>query len=59
MKSNLLYWEFEPIESLSREKLIEIINYLSDENLRLTNDRNKWRECADASKYLLLEDFKK
>lgn len=50
---NILSWKGTPINELTREELIEVINYCGDEIKKLREDRNRWFEAGDPIKYLM------
>lgn len=45
-------WYGQPIESLDKEELYKVINYLVKDIEALNKDKTLWREAADVSKYL-------
>lgn len=47
------YWMGTPITELSKEDLLEVVEYCGKEILRLRQDRDRWRESGDAAKYLM------
>ena len=49
-------WKGNPIDTLPREKLIEIINFLLHEVEALREDRNAWMRSGSAIQYMLQKD---
>lgn len=49
------FWMGKPITELSKEELIEVIDYCMKEISRLRKDRDRWMEAGDAIKYIMLE----
>jgi hypothetical protein len=45
-------WMGNPIDTLPREKLIEIINWLCREAETIREDRNAWMRSGSAVKYM-------
>jgi len=45
-------WKGTPISELSRKELIEVVEWLGVEMLRLRKDRNRWRTAGDPLEYL-------
>lgn len=52
-KNKVSTWMGKPIDDLSREELIEVVNYCGNEIQRLTKDRNRWMKAGDSIKYLM------
>ena len=46
-------WYGKPIDSLSNEEMLEVINYCANELQRLTKDRDRWMKSGDSVKYLM------
>ena len=46
-------WKGQRIEDLSREELIEAINWLASELDEQRNDKARWMKAADPIKYLM------
>jgi hypothetical protein len=42
-----------PIEELTREELLEVVEWLWGDIQSLRSDRDRWRESGDAIKYML------
>jgi hypothetical protein len=53
--SQVSTWCGRPVTELSREELLEVIEYCGTEIQRLTDDRNRWRQSGDALKYLMAD----
>jgi hypothetical protein len=51
-------WMGNPIDTLPREKLIEIINWLRREAETLREDRDAWRRSGSAVKYMFQKQNK-
>ena len=49
-------WMGKPIDTLSREEMLEVINYSCNEIQRLTKDRDRWFRAGDPIKYLMEEN---
>ena len=45
-------WKGVPITELSREELIEVIEYCGKEIIELRRDRDAWLKCGDVAEYL-------
>jgi hypothetical protein len=46
-------WKGKEIDTLSREELIEAVNWFSREMQTLREDRDRWRQSGSAIKYML------
>jgi hypothetical protein len=55
MEQKIVTWKGRMLETLSREELIEIINWLRREAETLREDRDRWRQSGDVIKYLYLK----
>jgi hypothetical protein len=51
-------WKGKEIDTLSREELIEIINWLRREVEALREDRNAWMRSGSAVKYMFQKQNK-
>ena len=51
-------WKGKPIAALSREELIEVVNWFSRELETLREDRNAWMKSGSAVQYMLQKDIK-
>ena len=51
-------WKGKPIAALSREELIEVVNWFSRELETLREDRNAWMKSGSAIQYMLQKDIK-
>ena len=51
-------WKGKPIDTLSREELIEVVNWFSRELETLREDRNAWMKSGSAIQYMLQKDIK-
>ena len=51
-------WKGKPIAALSREELIEVVNWLVRELETLREDRNAWMKRGSAVQYMLQKDIK-
>ena len=49
-------WKGKPIAALSREELIEVVNWFSRELETLRKDRNAWMKSGSAVQYMLQKD---
>ena len=49
-------WKGKPIAALSREELIEAVNFLLHEMEALREDRNAWMKSGSAVQYMLQKD---
>lgn len=49
-------WKGKPIDTLSREELIEVVNWFSRELETLREDRNAWMKSGSAVQYMLQKD---
>lgn len=49
-------WKGKPIAELSREELIEVVNWFSRELETLREDRNAWMKSGSAVQYMLQKD---
>lgn len=55
-QTNMVHtWMGRPIKKLSREDLLKVVDYLSLDNQKLLEDRDKWRKSGDPLKYLMLK----
>ena len=48
-----ILWKGKPLSELSRDELIEVINYCGVEIEELRKDRDAWFMAADVKKYLM------
>jgi hypothetical protein len=48
-------WCGRPVTELSREELLEVIEYCGAEIQNLTADRNRWMQSGDPVKYLMAD----
>ena len=46
-------WMGQPVTDLSREELLEVVEWCGGEIQRLQGDRDKWMRSGDALKYLM------
>jgi hypothetical protein len=46
-------WCGRPIHDLSREELLQVVEYCGTELQKLTTDRNRWMQSGDPVKYLM------
>ncbi|MFN7610083.1 MAG: hypothetical protein ACK5QX_03975 [bacterium] len=46
-------WFGRPIDELTREELLEVVEWCGREILSLRADRDRWRESGDSLKYLM------
>jgi hypothetical protein len=46
-------WFGRPIQDLSREELLKVVEHCGEEIQKLTSDRNRWRQSGDPVKYLM------
>jgi hypothetical protein len=53
MEQKIVTWKGCLIETLSREELIEAVNWLSREMQTLREDRDRWSQSGDVIKYML------
>lgn len=51
-------WKGKPIDTLSREELIEVVNWFSRELETLREDRNAWMKSGSAVQYMRQKDIK-
>lgn len=51
-------WKGKPIDTLSREELIEVVNWFSRELETLREDRNAWMKSGSAVQYMLQKNIK-
>jgi hypothetical protein len=49
----VITWKGQMLETLSREELIEAVNWLRREAETLREDRDRWRQSGSAIKYML------
>jgi len=45
-------WYGKPINSLSREELLDVVEWCGKEIEHLRSDRDRWRESGNALEYL-------
>ena len=48
-------WYGRPVQDLSREELLQVVEYCGAEIQKLTTDRNRWRQSGDPVKYLMAD----
>ena len=53
--SQVSTWCGRPVTELSREELLEVIEYCGAEIQKLTTDRNRWMQSGDPLKYLMAD----
>jgi hypothetical protein len=46
-------WLGRPVDELTREELLEVVEWCWREILSLREDRDRWRESGDSLKYLM------
>lgn len=46
-------WMGRPMDELTREELLEVVEWCGRDIERLRGDRDRWRESGDALKYLM------
>ena len=46
-------WKGQPIEDLTREELIEALNWCAQEIQEQREDKSRWMKAADPIKYLM------
>jgi hypothetical protein len=46
-------WYGRPVHDLSREELLQVVEYCGAEIQNLTADRNRWMQSGDPVKYLM------
>jgi cell division ATPase FtsA len=46
-------WFGRPIQDLSHEELLKVVEHCGEEILKLTSDRDRWRQSGDPVKYLM------
>lgn len=51
-------WKGKPIAALSREELIEVVNWFSRELETLREDRNAWMRSGSAVKFMFQKQNK-
>lgn len=51
-------WKGKPIAALSREELIDVVNWFSRELETLREDRNAWMKSGSAVQYMRQKDIK-
>jgi hypothetical protein len=48
-------WYGRPVNELSREELLQVVEYCGTEIQKLTTDRNRWMQSGDPVKYLMAD----
>jgi len=48
-------WCGRPVHELSREELLQVVDYCGAEIQKLTTDRNRWMQSGDPVKYLMAD----
>jgi hypothetical protein len=48
-------WCGRPVHELSREELLQVVEYCGTEIQKLTIDRNRWMQSGDPLKYLMAD----
>jgi len=48
-------WCGRPVHELSREELLQVVEYCGAEIQKLTTDRNRWMQSGDPVKYLMAD----
>jgi hypothetical protein len=48
-------WCGRPVNELSREELLQVVEYCGAEIQKLTTDRNRWMQSGDPVKYLMAD----
>ena len=48
-----LQWMGRPMDELTREELLEVVEWCGREIERLRGDRDRWMQSGDALKYLM------
>ena len=48
-------WCGRPVNELSREELLQVVEYCGAEIQKLTTDRNRWMQSGDPLKYLMAD----
>jgi len=48
-------WCGRPVHELSREELLQVVEYCGAEIQKLTTDRNRWMQSGDPLKYLMAD----
>lgn len=46
-------WRGKPITELSKEELLEVVEYCGEEIARLTRERDGWHRAANPIKHLM------
>lgn len=47
------YWKGRPVDELTREELLEVVEWCGREIEFLRADRDRWRSSGDSLKYLM------
>jgi hypothetical protein len=50
-------WCGRPVNELSREELLQVVEYCGAEIQKLTTDRNRWMQSGDPVKYLMADSM--
>jgi hypothetical protein len=48
-------WYGRHVQDLSREELLQVVEYCGAEIQKLTTDRNRWKQSGDPVKYLMAD----
>jgi len=51
--NNVIFWQGRPLTELTKEELIEVIEFCGLEIKRLEENINRWRRNGDVRKYLM------
>lgn len=52
-QNKVSFWMGRPVTELTKEELLEVVEYCGKEIVRLQEDRDRWRDAGDAAKYLM------